>query len=308
MREKLFSVLGPYRERKKWRLVVFEGEARKSMFADSADEALRLKESLLHLRDNPPERPLCAALNDYLAEKQAAGLHATSLRKLQAQLRAFLPQEIRLGELTAQGAAELYRDETLRVGRFGKIHAATHHLLLRSCKAFFEWAVTRGYLAANPFRAVKPIGKAKRGKPQLREDEARKLSALLLSAASQGEEAALALSVQLLMALRSAEVLALRVRDVDSSGWKLVVEGTKTANARRALPVKSEPLRLLLLRRCTGRKPDDLLFGTGRGRPYCTDFLWDNLRRYCVAAAVPIVCRTACADSTPRSLCGMEPR
>jgi len=66
---------------------------------------------------------------------------------------------------------------------------------------------------------------------------------------------------QVVKGLRSAEVLGLRVRDLDNGGKDLWGDVTKTRNARRALEIKSELLRSRLLmkgerestRRCSSR-------------------------------------------------------
>ena len=66
-------------------------------------------------------------------------------------------------------------------------------------KMFFHWAVGRRYTRANPFAAVKPVGKVHAGKDQLRIDEARQLTETLISAAKQGEEGAIATYTQLVL-------------------------------------------------------------------------------------------------------------
>jgi len=69
----------------------------------------------------------------------------------------------------------------------------------------------------------------------------------------------------------------------------LVVEGTKTRNARRRLEIKSAPLRDLLSRHCQARA-SDLIFGNGREVPYHTNRLHKALEKYCIEAGVPVVC------------------
>src|SRR5262249_5098526 len=103
------------------------------------------------------------------------------------------------------------------------------------------------------------------GKLQLREDEARRLNAVLLDAAEH-DSAALGLLVQLVMGMRSGEVLGLRVRDLDADSTVIVIEDGKTQNARRRLEILSAPLRQLLQRQCAGLAPDALIFGNGRSQ------------------------------------------
>lgn len=298
MSPQIARVLGPYANGKRWRLVVFEGDARKAMLTDTREEAEQIKAKLLAAFLDLSSMTIGAALDEYFAEKRRAGLKEDSVQTAKRKICPFLPADWTLGQMTPQKAAQLYQAETQRQGRFGLVRAATHHKVLRGTKAFFAWVVERGYLTANPFANIKSVGRASAGKRQLRQDEARKLNELLIRHAEQGEESALAVLVQLVMGLRSGEVLGLRVRDLDAGGTVLVVEGTKTKNARRELGIESEPLRELLSRHCAGRPPAALIFGSERAAPYHTDFLFKRLRRYCQDAGVPVVC--------PHSLRGLH--
>jgi integrase len=150
----------------------------------------------------------------------------------------------------------------------------------------------------NPFRPIRPIGKPNVGKPQLRRDEAKKLVELLMQHTAEDNPSALALLVQLLLGMRSSEVLNLRKRDIDGDGTLLIVEGTKTKNARRLLalpPVLREPLA----RRVASLAPESLIFADmGRSNPLATDHLLKNLRKFCKLAGIPQVC--------PHSLRGLH--
>ena len=158
---------------------------------------------------------------------------------------------------------------------------------MKYARAFFRWLIEdRKYLQANPFERVKPVGRVNTGKHQLRLDEARKLNAWLVKQAEQDERATAVLT-QLILGLRSSEVLRRQVRDVDDNGKLFCIESGKTKNARRWLEIRSPALQMLLAAQARGRKPDDLLFGTGRENP-C----------FCLAAGVPRVC--------PHSLRGLH--
>ena len=56
-----------------------------------------------------------------------------------------------------------------------EMDADFHHLLLRRVKHFYKWGISRRYVMQSLFAEVPPIGRPKRGKQQLRIDEARKL-------------------------------------------------------------------------------------------------------------------------------------
>ena len=72
-------------------------------------------------------------------------------------------------------------------------------MLLRRAKHFFKWAVSRRYIPENPFVEVKPIGRPRRGKLQLRIDEARKFVATALTRARTLEVGATAALMQIFL-------------------------------------------------------------------------------------------------------------
>lgn len=299
MPSRISRVYGPYKNGAKWRIVVYEGERRTSLTFNTLEEAEIVKTRLLAMLADRPEMSVESALEEYLAEKERDGVRSASIGMLRYKLRQFLPLDTALAGISPQQAARLYLDETKRIGRFGNvISAATHRALLRSAKAFFRWAVERQYVRVNPFDGVRPIGKVNAGKSQLRLDEARRLTEFLMQRAENDDEGALAVLVQVIMGMRSSEVLRLQVRDVDSEGREIWVDGTKTKNARRPLAVESVPLQHLLVRHCAGRKGEELLFGAGRSKPHFSDFLWHRVRKYCALAGVPVVC--------PHSLRGLH--
>lgn len=290
-------VTGPYAEGGKFRLVVFMPD-RRSLWCQSRQEAEALKEQIERTIADHASRTVGDALAEYMAHLRRNGLKESSLSCIEFRLSHFLPQDRSLGSISPDVAAALYSDETSRVTKFGRpVAACTHRMLLRQTKAFFRWAVDeRRYLSANPFDKVKPVGRVNTGKAQLTIDEARKLNAWLIQRAESGDEGATAVLTQLVLGLRFSEVLGRRVRDLDDGGRALCIPGGKTKNARRSLEIESEPLRVLLQRQTVGKRPEDLLFGTGK--PLHNDYLWDRLQRYCVLAGVPKVC--------PHSLRGLH--
>lgn len=290
-------VTGPYAEGGKFRVVVFMPD-RRSLWCQSRQEADALKAQIERTIADHASRTVGEAVAEYIEHLRRNGLKESSLSCIEFRLSHFLPQDRSLGSISPDVAATLYRDETSRVTKFGRpVAACTHRMLLRQTKAFFRWAIDeRRYLSANPFDKVKPVGRVNTGKAQLTIDEARKLNAWLIQRAESGDEGATAVLTQLVLGLRSSEVLGRRVRDLDDGGRALCIPGGKTKNARRSLEIESEPLRVLLQRQTVGKRPEDLLFGTGK--PLHNDYLWDRLQRYCVLAGVPKVC--------PHSLRGLH--
>lgn len=124
--------------------------------------------------------------------------------------------------------------------------ADSHRGCLTHTKTFFIWCVAapQKWLAENPFADVVGQGKKKKGKDQLRRDEARLWLRCAYEMAMGGEWRALMAMMTLMFGERASEILTRRVRDVDDDAGVLWVEG-KTAAGRRTLQVP-EVLRPLL--------------------------------------------------------------
>lgn len=286
-------VLGPYRNGRKWRLIVREGKGRKSLVFDTKELAESVRGNLLGALIEHTHKIIGETVDEYLEFKRKRGCSEKTLRSMHDRLVPFLPMEQSLHSITPQLAERLYEAQV------EKFATATHHKRLRDAKAFFGYCVKQKHVAANPFLEVQSIGKANAGKPQLRTDEARKLSDFLLNEAAKGDTRALALMVQVLLGLRSGEVLKLRKRDLDCQGTIVVVEGTKSKNAKRSLELDAPIVRELLLRRSENLPPDGLLFAPdGAKTPHSTTALWKWLARFSKQADVPSVC--------PHSLRGLH--
>lgn len=291
-------VSGIYQEGERFRVVAFCPE-RRSFWCSTRAEADAIAERLTQMFRAQTTRTVGQAVDEYLEYRCQQGQRSVSLRNLRYKLLPFLPAEQMLHTITAEVAAELYQAETQRTTRYQRpMAAASHRASLKYARALFRWLVEdRKYLQANPFEHVKPIGRVNTGKHQLRLDEARKLHAWLLKQAEHDERATAVLT-QLILGLRSAEVLRRQVRDVDDRGRLFCIEHGKTKNARRWLEIQSPALQALLAKQAHGRGPEELLFGSGRATPHEAPTLWKWLRGFCEAAGVPLVC--------PHSLRGLH--
>lgn len=300
MSAKAASVLGPYRNGKKWRVVYIAGEMRQSKVFDTHEEAQAVVETLGSSLSTAAKMLIGTAIDEFVRQKRRQGLKACTVKAWDDRLRWALPTDECLADIDPMRAQSIYD------GMSERLAAATHRARLRYVRAFFAWTVERGYLRTNPFAGIKPTGKPRRGKLQLRVDEARILYADLMQRATAGDDRSLGLLLQLLTGLRSGEVLNLRARDVDDQGTRLCVamgrgeagedEG-KTDNAPRVLPIEVPELRALLLRQRDARKPGDRLIGPG-DRKMHGDYLWDFLGRICKRLGLPRVC--------PHSLRGLH--
>lgn len=285
-------VSGPYRNGKRWRLVVFDPKRTAKLF-DDYETAMLVKERLLAEADGRLSKTVGDALEAFLDYKRKIGCVERTIRTLRDRL-AYLPAEAPLISITPKKAESLYLEQTTRVA------AATHHSTLKFTKSLFRWCIKQKYIEQDPFADVQRIGKAKRGKLQLRQDEAKRLSSYLIEQATQGDYRALALLVQVLLGLRSGEVLGLRKRDIDCGGTRVVVEGTKNENAKRVVRLEDAPVVMdLLARRIAPLSPESLIFvPDDRDCPVSTTSLHKALVMFCKHAGVPKVC--------PHSLRGLN--
>lgn len=288
----LSRVYGPYEARKGYRLVVVEAQARKSILVPTLAAGEQLRADLQHALRQRGERPLVdalAAYQDHLQRVRGAVTAAHITRAIQR----FLGAEQTLGALTPDRAAALYEAETRRFldAKNRPVAAASHRTVLGQCKRFYAWALAHGEVAQNPFAGVKPVGKPKAGKAQLRIDEARRFVTLAVAKAQHGDRAATAALLALLLGMRAGEVLGRVVRDLDDGGRVLWITRGKTDNARRRLVVPAV-LQPLLVRMAAGQSAESLLFGTSprrSGQPLTDAWLWGQVQKLCDEAGVPRV-------------------
>ena len=290
-------VVGPYCERKRWRIVIIEHGTRKSVFAPTEAEALKLKKQFEKEIAGPPVRTVGELIDSFLAERMRAGdWRPISERSTRDSLNSFFGsvRDLDIGQLTARRAAALYRDATETPTRFGRPAAAsTHRSQLKLAKRLFRWATKRGLVVSNPFAAVEPIGRINVGKRQLRLDEARSFAETALRMwTEERDPLALAAACALFMGLRASEILERRARDIDAGGALLVIENGKTKNAVRS-PKIPAVLRPHLLELARGCGPEELLFPGRNGQRRRHPVLHRKVQQICRAAGVPVVCTHA---------------
>ncbi len=281
-------ILGPYQARDKWRLVIIDGPSRKSMIFGSVEQAEAARASIgEHLQQHVIL--IGEALTQFADDKRRSGCKPLSVQAVFDRLSSFLPTDRPMASISEEEAKQIYESLGERFA------TATHHAALKRAKELYRWAMERKLVSVNPFAQIKPVGKPRRGKLQLSLDEARKLSRDLLTDARQGDELSLALLLQVLLGLRTSEVLLRKVRDVDDGGRMLIIPSGKTENARRRLEVP-DVLAELLRGQSLHKAPDAFLFGGTIGHRQA--WMWKGLRRYCEKLALPTVC--------PHSLRGLH--
>jgi site-specific recombinase XerC len=266
-------VLGPYKNGDKWRLVVLDGGSRKSVVAETHEAALALRDDLQGALKKHIARSFEESLEEYLKNLVDRGVSQDTADKVRRMLRSFLPLDEPLTAIDAERAAQMYLDETKRTKSNGEpIANDSHHLLLRRIKHFYKWAISRRYVTSNPFAEVSPIGRPRRGKPQLRIDEARKLVTTAMERAKTLDAGSTAILMQIFLGLRPTEALVRVVRDLDDEGRILWVPFGKTSNAKRRLQIP-DALREILLLHAKDKPADAPLLGPPRDALHTRDII-----------------------------------
>lgn len=296
--QKSARVLGPYKNGDKWRIVMLDGDMRKALVADSYEAALALRDDLKGVIKKHIARSFEESLEEYLKNLVDRGVSRDTADKVQRMLRPFLPLDEPLTAIDADRAQQMYLDETKRTKSNGEpIANDSHHLLLRRIKHFYKWAISRRYMTSNPFAEVKPIGRPRRGKQQLRIDEARKLVATAMERAKTLDAGSTAILMQIFLGLRPTEALVRVVRDLDDEGRILWVPFGKTSNAKRRLQIP-DALREVLLLHAKDKPADAPLLGPPGDRLHTRDIICYRLKLLCQQLGLPRVC--------PHSLRGLN--
>lgn len=275
-------VLGPYKDVKRWRLVIIHPNGQRTVrLYNSKDKAA--KAAPRALADLQDALPLSTQLQLYLATLDSRGLKDSTKAGISSFLHGMFDGET-AGMWTPhriQQTLELWAE---------RWSIPTRRLRLWQAQKFWAWLLEQGKAAVNPFAGIVIPGRANRGKPQLRLDEARTLCRAAIDAYQAGKTLAAAPVVMLAMGLRSSEILQRQARDVDDSGRILWIPSGKTDNAKRTLDVPPE-LQPLLVDLKAGKEPTDLLLGSNsRGKPWRPSDLHEYMLALCDRAGVPRVC------------------
>ena len=296
--QKSARVLGPYKNGDKWRLVVLDGGSRKAVVAETHEAALALRDDLQGALKKHIARSFEECLVEYLKNLVDRGVSHDTADKVWRMLRPFLPLDEPLTAIDGERAAQMYLDETKRTKSNGEpIANDSHHLLLRRIKHFYKWAISRRYVTSNPFAEVSPIGRPRRGKQQLRIDEARKLVTTAMERAKTLDAGSTAILMQIFLGLRPTEALVRVVRDLDDEGRILWVPFGKTNNARRRLQIP-DALREVLLLHAKDKPADAPLLGPPGDALHTRDIIRYRLKLLCQQLGLPTVC--------PHSLRGLN--
>jgi len=229
------SVYKPRRHRQRWRIEIRDGVtgSRSRPSFDSEKEAWRAyrtakREALAF--EEPTVGEMIEAYREHQIEK---GNRPSSYKSTYSKMNLFFEpcMNLRVSQITQAKAQKLYdrRRATLAVD--------SHRNELAEAKTFFRWIVKQGKLRNSPLEEIEPVGRRKKGKPQLRAGEAMAFLDRALELSAEGSDAAFAAAACLLMGLRAGEITRRVVRDVDPATHILHIEKAKTRAGNRLVEI-----------------------------------------------------------------------
>jgi integrase len=264
------KIYGPYEKEGRFtvHLHLLDGRKQYKTFA-SEEEAFDFMQANRRRTVSSPVT-IGEAVTSYLATR--TDLRESSRVTLRYRLEAFVKGR-------EQSYVQLFPAQTAWSAVVAQSSVDTLYGIRSAAQGFFAWCVRQGYLKRAPLAGVQIVGKKRRGKPQLRMDEARTFLVRALDEAEregQGQQrnAALAAAVALLLGLRAQEVVGRQVRDLDDNGTVFWVPTSKTEAGVRRVEVP-EVLRPFLVRLIEGRASTASLFPglTKDGLRYWTETL-----------------------------------
>lgn len=278
-------IIGPYphRGRVRFRIQTGPGAYSWAGAGETEHEARLLAEARAQGLQDQVDLTVGGLVDRYLewlrAMDRKPGTVETARNKLQMILGPLMHLES--ASVTVHRARARYADLAAEAA------AATHHIALGRARSLWKWAIRQGLVRSNPWLEVDKTGRPKRGKPQLRIDEARRLADVCMSAVMESD-GALAILVAQFLALRSSEIVQRDVRDADDDCRLLWIPDAKTPAGKRIAEIP-ESIQDATRARVKGRKPTEPLFRKyGGGRP-SRSWFGHQLRSFCAAAGVPII-------------------
>ena len=229
------------------------------------------------------------ALDLYEKHLGDKGNKSSSIKETMRRLRAWHESTASVGDITPHQMKKKY---SLRAK---EVATDSHRNELGEVKTFWRWVVKQGWTNRSPAEEIEPVGRRRKGKPQLMEGEAQRLFSTTVRLALDGDEGAVGALLALLHGMRSKEIRQLKVRHVDIASERVVLWvafeewSGKTRAAKRRVQLE-EPLASLLAHRAEGRPGDEFLFSADSRTGYRSKtWLRKNVKRLCKAAGVPYV-------------------
>lgn len=282
-----YRVLGPYKHGRRWRVILVAADGFRSVESFTDEEtAKRFAEETGKIA--PGEITVLQALEQYEVHMRRKGCKERSISVTLDRIRNIVTDlDDVLNQITPQKISTAYRK------RCDVVAVATHRNELVDAKSFFKWCVEEAIIPKSPATKVKPIGKPKKGKKQLRMSEARLFISKCIELAKTGDVGAVCALACIMLGLRSGEIRNRKVRDVDVCPDRtlLWIEEGKTDAANRIMEIP-QPLAGILEGYAKGRRAEELLFPSPKstGQPLTRTWLNTAVKRICWMTGVPVVC------------------
>jgi integrase len=255
-------ICGPYKQRRRWKLVIVTGRSRgrRESYArafDTREQAQTWSREFRRQRA-AAGRTVKDAVDAYLENLRRKGNKEGSIKTAGYRLAALLDYSMALIDLTPRRAQDLY-DDLVDEG----VAVDTHRGCLVSGRAFGRFCMSKSWLHVNPFAKVEPVGRKAKGKEQLRIDEARTYMTYCLKTWNEKRDrSAIAGLLALVFSMRASEVAQLVARDVDDRGriLHIAAHDAKTIASKRAAKVPAILTPVLLELADNPATPDGHLF------------------------------------------------
>lgn len=234
-------------------------------------------------------RTIQDAVDEYIEHLRRNGNKSGSIDTARFRLRALFADAsaTSLIDLSPKKAQALY-DALVDRG----VATDTHRGSLISGRAFGKFCTRKGWLRADPFKDVLPVGRKSRGKEQLRIDEARKFMRYCHRAwREKKDRGAVAGLLSLMFSMRATEVSQLVVRDVDDNGrvLRIAEHEAKTEASRRAAKVPANFVPILRELAANPATDDGHLFANEKGEPADRQWVYYHVKRHLKSAGVPTI-------------------
>jgi integrase len=280
---------GPFERRDrrntKYRLRVVDREtgSTKTYTYDSRDEAVEAIPTLRRDYRRPIGVKMPKALSAYEQHLATRGNvpslgpnKARTIQTTMGRLRAVFTTEIVTGDLTAAKMIELW------VRWVSNKATDTALNTLTQVRTFLAWLAKQEWTHRTDLTArIEVVGKRKKGKPKLTQDEAKKLVDWCL--ANPTDAGAVATALAFVLGMRASEIATRTVRHLDGHGTLLDITNAKTQAGERTLRLP-KMLQPLLRELAKSKEPQDPLFGEVNRH-----WVLRAVKRCCQAAGVPIV-------------------
>lgn len=294
-RKKGVRVLGPYADRKRWRVIEFTSDGERATLTFETRQKAAAYVEDFEEADLLDDHNTGTARKLYLEHLEAEGNRASSVERTKWSLKVFFPEDVPLWSLRPKYCEARYRALVTEPRKKTKKPLAndSHRNALAETKTFLDHCVSMGWLRKNPAAGIKGTGARSHGKKQLeRIKDIRKWYAKAIDLAEGGDEGAIAALMALILGMRASEIVTRTIFDLDEDDAPcdvMIITRGKTSKSKRRIEIPT-PLREFLVEQ-TEARPDTAFIFQARSATGHRDRNWvrSNVRRICELAGVQVV-------------------